>query len=135
MHGGPCRGVAGRSPRHPLTPACACARYSAVQVGDSVMLDLESGKIKDFIKYDVGNLCVITGGHNNGRVGVIVQKEKHKGSFEIVHVEDAAGNRFATRSTNVFLIGKGNKPMISLPKGKGIKLTIIQEQAKKYASA
>jgi len=106
-----------------------------VKVGDSVMLDLETGKIKDFIKYDVGNLCVITGGHNNGRVGVIVQKEKHKGSFEIVHVEDAAGNRFATRSTNVFLIGKGNKPMISLPKGKGIKLTIIQEQAKKYASA
>lgn len=106
-----------------------------LQVGDSVMLDLETGKIKDFIKYDVGNLCVITGGHNNGRVGVIVQKEKHKGSFEIVHVEDAAGNRFATRSTNVFLIGKGNKPMISLPKGKGIKLTIIQEQAKKYASA
>ena len=83
------------------------------------MLDLETGKMKDFIKYDIGNLAMITGGHNNGRVGVIVGKEKHKGSFEIVHLEDAAGNRFATRSTNVFVIGKGNKPMISLPKGKG----------------
>lgn len=36
---------------------------------------------------------MITGGHNNGRVGTIVHKEKHKGDFDIVHVEDAAGNK------------------------------------------
>lgn len=106
-----------------------------IKANDTIMLDIETGKIKDYIKYDIGNLVMVTGGHNNGRVGVIVHKEKHKGSFEIVHVEDAAGNRFATRMTNIFVIGKGNKPMISLPKGKGIKLTIIQEQAKRYATA
>ena len=78
------------------------------------MLDLESGKIKDFIKFDIGNLVMATGGHNAGRVGTIVQKEKHKGSFDIVHVEDAAGNRFATRQTNVFVIGKGSKPLVCL---------------------
>jgi small subunit ribosomal protein S4e len=54
-----------------------------------------------------------------------------QGSFEIVHVEDAAGNRFATRLTNIFIIGKEGKPLISLPKGKGIRLTIIQEQKKR----
>lgn len=59
------------------------------QVNDTVMLDLESGKIKDFIKFDVGNLAMCTGGHNNGRVGTIVHKEKHKGSFDIVHIKDA----------------------------------------------
>jgi len=37
--------------------------------------------------------------------------------------------------TNVFVIGKGNKPMISLPKTKGIKLTIIQEMEARKASA
>lgn len=42
------------------------------------MLDLETGKVKDFVKFDVGNLCMVTGGHNNGRVGTIVHKEKHK---------------------------------------------------------
>lgn len=42
------------------------------------MLDLESGKVKDFVKFDVGNLCMVTGGHNNGRVGTVVHKEKHK---------------------------------------------------------
>jgi len=106
-----------------------------VKVNDTVMLDIESGKIKDFVKFDLGNLAMVTGGHNAGRVGVIVHREKHKGSFEIVHIEDAAGNRFATRATNVFVIGKGNKPLISLPKGKGIRLTILQEQAKRYATA
>jgi small subunit ribosomal protein S4e len=106
-----------------------------IKAHDTVMVDIESGKIKDFVRFDIGNLVMVTGGHNNGRVGTIVHKEKHKGSFDIVHVEDAAGNRFATRNDNVFVIGKGNKPLISLPKGKGIRLTILQEQAKRYAAA
>lgn len=44
-------------------------------------------------------------------------------------------SRFATRISNVFVIGKGNKPLISLPKGKGVRLTILQEQNKRYAQA
>ena len=36
------------------------------------------------------------------------------------------------RLQNVFIIGKGDKPLISLPKGKGVRLTIIQEQKKMY---
>lgn len=55
------------------------------------MLDIETGKVKDFIKFGVGNLCMITGGRNNGRVGTITHQEKHKGSFEIIHIKDAAG--------------------------------------------
>jgi len=106
-----------------------------IKVNDSVMIDLETGKIKDFIKFDVGNMCMVTGGHNSGRVGTIVHKEKHKGSFDIVHVKDAAGHTFATRVSNVFVIGKGDKPLISLPKGKGIRQTILQEQAKLYGKA
>eukprot|EP00798_Chlamydomonas_sp_ICE-L_P013666 gene13664-19554_t len=99
-----------------------------IKVNDTVMFDIESGKIKDYAKFDVGQMVMCTGGHNNGRVGVIQAREKHKGSFDMVHVEDAAGNKFATRIGNVFVIGKGNKPLISLPKGKGIRLTILQEQ-------
>jgi small subunit ribosomal protein S4e len=106
-----------------------------VKEQDTIMLDLETGKIKDFIKFDLGNLAMVTGGHNNGRVGTIVHKERHRGGHDIVHIEDAAGNRFATRISNVFVIGKGNKALISLPKGKGVRLTILQEQAKRYQSA
>ena len=64
---------------------------------------------------------------NRGRVGVIQRREKHKGAIEIVHVKDAGGHEFATRRSNTFVIGEGNKPMISLPKGKGLRLTIVEE--------
>lgn len=59
---------------------------------------------------------MITGGHNKGRIGTVVSREKHDGTHEIVHMKDARGETFATRVNNVFVIGKGNKAMISLPK-------------------
>lgn len=40
---------------------------------------------------------MITGGRNTGRVGVVGHRERHPGSFDIVHVKDAAGHSFATR--------------------------------------
>jgi len=33
----------------------------------------------------------------------------------------------------VFVIGKGSKPYVSLPKGKGVKLTIAEERDKRLA--
>lgn len=74
------------------------------------------------------------GGRNRGRVGIVQHREKHKGSFDIVHIKDAAGNQFATRLSNVFEIGQGNKPWVSLPKGKGIKLSIVEELRKNRAA-
>ena len=146
----------------------------------------------------VGNLCMITGGRNLGRVGLITHRERHPGSFDIVHIKDTQGHTFATRYDvmlqmrcmvllrgnvtiyhplgckcilivveiyygaiiwklpsltwacvwvdtlcviwllfrlcNVFVIGKGNKPWISLPKGKGIKLTIAEERDRRMAA-
>ena len=62
-----------------------------------------------------------TGGRNMGRVGVVTHRERHDGGFNIVHVKDAVDNAFATRESNVFVIGH-DKPWISLPKGKGVKV-------------
>ncbi|PPD87952.1 hypothetical protein GOBAR_DD15140 [Gossypium barbadense] len=105
-----------------------------IKANDTIKFDLESNKIVDFIKFDVGNVVMVTGGRNRGRVGVIKNREKHKGSFETIHVQDAAGHEFATRLGNVFTIGKGTKPWVSLPKGKGIKLSIIEEARKRLAA-
>ncbi|KAM3234202.1 hypothetical protein P3L10_019562 [Capsicum annuum] len=105
-----------------------------IKANDSIKLDLESNKIVDFIKFDVGNVVMVTGGRNRGRVGVIKNREKHKGSFETVHIQDAQGHEFATRLGNVFTLGKGTKPWVSLPKGKGIKLSIIEEARKRLAA-
>lgn len=77
---------------------------------------------------------MITGGRNLGRVGTVVNRERHPGSFDIVHVKDSQNHVFATRLSNVFIIGKGTKGYISLPKGKGIKLTIAEERDKRLAA-
>ena len=106
-----------------------------IKANDTIKLDLENNKIVDFIKFDVGNVVMVTGGRNTGRVGILKNREKHKGSFETVHIQDAAGHEFATRLGNVFTIGKGSKPWLSLPKGKGIKLSIIEEARKRRAAA
>ena len=58
---------------------------------------------------------------------------RHPGSFDIVHVKDSAGHTFATRLPNVFVIGKATKPWVSLPKGKGIKLSILEERSLRNA--
>jgi small subunit ribosomal protein S4e len=99
-----------------------------VKTNDTVRLDTESGKILDYVKFEPGNVVMISGGNNMGRVGVISHREKHPGSFEIVHIKDAVGHSFNTRLENVFVIGKGNKPWISLPKGNGIKLSVIEDR-------
>lgn len=65
-----------------------------------------------------------TGGRNMGRVGVITHRERHDGGFNIVHIKDVIDNSFATRESNVFVIGK-EKPWISLPKGKGVKVCYL----------
>merc|ERR1712070_686442 len=101
----------------------------SVAVNDVVKVDIETGKISDYIKFETGNLAMISGGKNTGRVGVIVSRERHQGSFDIVHVKDSAGHVFATRLGNVFVIGKGSRPLVSLPRRKGIKKSIIEERA------
>jgi len=105
-------------------------RYPHPDIGlhDTVVVDIATGKITDFIKFDTGNKVMITGGHNVGRVGLITHRERHPGSFDIVHIKDSVGKTFATRLNNVFIIGKGVKELISLPGNKGIRLTIAEER-------
>lgn len=102
-----------------------------VRVNDTVKFDLENNKMVDFIKFDTGAQVMVTGGRNMGRAGVILGRERHHGGFDIVHVRDAAGRDFSTRLGNIFVIGNGGKPWISLPKGGGVKLTITEERDQK----
>lgn len=84
-----------------------------------------------------------TGGRNMGRAGILLSKERHLGGFDIAHIRDGMDREFTTRLTNIFVIGEGTKvgpkharlerqltpprqPWISLPKGKGIKLSITE---------
>jgi len=110
-------------------------RYPDPQIKkeDTVKIDIESGKIVEHVKFDVGNLCMVTAGRNIGRVGILENRERHAGSFDIIHIKDSAGQTFATRGTNVFIIGRGTTSLISLPKRKGVKTGILQEQQHRLA--
>ena len=79
-------------------------------------------------------MAMVIAGANRGRIGIIIQIEHHDGSHNIVRLKDTSGNIFATRSLNVFIIGKGNKSFISLPKGKGVKLTAAEERDRRLAT-
>jgi small subunit ribosomal protein S4e len=106
-----------------------------IRTGDTIKYDVKTGKVSGHLKLDVGNLCLITRGANIGRVGVITRKERHEGSFDIIHLKDKKNNVFATRAANVFVIGDGNNAWISLPRGKGLKLTITEERDKREKKA
>lgn len=138
-----------------MLTGCNSIRYPdpAIKVNDTVKINLETGmykpcscytlgqfltsalgKIDDFIRFDTGVIAMATGGRNMGRVGVITHRERHDGGFNIVHIKDAIDNEFATRESNVFVIGS-EKPWISLPKGKGVKLSIAEERDRRRAYA
>jgi small subunit ribosomal protein S4e len=108
-------------------------RYTdpAICVNDTVKVDLATGKVVDYAKFALGNMAMATGGANIGRVGEIVNIERHPGAFDIIHLRDAVGHEFATRALNVFVISKGKDVLITLPKTKGIKKSIIEERATK----
>merc|ERR1712157_408580 len=73
-------------------------------------------------------LCRIQKTHiTAGKVPVVVT---HDGWFSIITVKDSRGVTFATRLQNAFVIGASNQTLlVTLPKGKGIKKTILEERA------
>lgn len=48
----------------------------AIKVNDTIKLDIATGKILSFVKFEVGNTCMITKGRNAGRVGVMTHRDR-----------------------------------------------------------
>ncbi|GAB5587750.1 40S ribosomal protein S4 [Umbelopsis nana] len=106
-----------------------------IKVNDTVRIDLSTHRIIDYIKFGVGKLCMAIGGRNVGRVGRIIHFERHVGGYDIVRIQDALDRQFATRIDNVFVIGDNQRPWVSLPKHRGIKLTIEEERDSRKPAA
>lgn len=100
---------------------------------DTVKLNLKTNEIVTHYKYQIGNVCMITGGNNIGRIGTISKIEKHPGSYEIVYVKDLAGVEFNTRLINIFIIGE-KKPEVSVLKSH-TRLSIIEEKKRREEKA
>jgi len=104
-----------------------------IKKNDTVKLNLTTGEIDGCIKFENGSMVYIRGGNNIGRVGTLMSIEHHPGSYEIVNVKDKNGHTFATRMSNVFVIGEGKKSQITLPKFGGIRLSLIEERNRRIA--
>ncbi len=115
----------GRTVRYP---------HPDIKVNDVVKFDLATGRIVEFYKFGVGQTAMITKGANTGRIGVIVNREAHPGSHEIIHLRDAAGHEFATRTGAVFVLGNADHLAVSVPRDKGVKKSILEERAARAKS-
>lgn len=103
-----------------------------VKVNDTLKIDLSTGKAADHLKFDIGALAMVTAGRSEGRVGKIITHEHHDGSVDMVSLKDARGEVFSTKAENVFIIGSDNKALISLPKEKGIKKSVLEQQQEAF---
>jgi small subunit ribosomal protein S4e len=99
-----------------------------IEINDSVKFNLATKQIDGVIKFVNGGSVILTAGNNQGRIGTITSIEKHIGSYDIGYVRDSNGHSFSTRIGNLFIIGDGKTPAISLPKGDGLRLTLIEER-------
>ena len=77
------------------------------EVGDTVLIELPSQKIKEVFKFQKSSLIYLTGGKHTGEVGVIENIKEDT----VVYKRDKS--TFETLKEYVFVIGK-NKPIISL---------------------
>ncbi|KAB0381055.1 hypothetical protein FD755_008839 [Muntiacus reevesi] len=65
-----------------------CYPEFLIKVNDIIQIDLKTGNITDFIKFNTGNLCMVIGGANLGRVAMITNREGHPDSFDVAHIKD-----------------------------------------------
>ena len=83
----------------------------------TVKLSIPRQEILDYYSFETGNVAIIVGGRNIGRVGRIVSYRKGIRKFRsVVTLEDVNGVQFQTSMEHIFVIGK-DKPEISLPEG------------------
>jgi len=120
-----------------VTHDARCIRYPNpdIHVFDTLKIDLTTGAIKDTMKLEIGKTVFTTGGSNRGRVGVIVNRTRLQGAFDMIAVKDKNGHSFNTRIDNCFVIGEKDRSTITLPRDLGLKKTIIEEQEAQYGYA
>jgi small subunit ribosomal protein S4e len=107
-----------------------------LKIGDSFVYNLKTNKIGQIFKFKAGRIAMATGGANRGRIGEVVDVERHPGAFDIAHLKDSNGHEFATRTGNVFILGdKYDNIPVTIPKAQGLKKDIIEERLEKLASA
>ncbi|KAM0675946.1 40S ribosomal protein S4 [Gurleya vavrai] len=103
-----------------------------IEINDTLKVDIINNKVVSFIKFEEGKMALITKGNNLGCIGTIVRIERHEIGFDMIYLKDVNGRSFATRARNAFVIGEVDNVEITLPNGKGLKISEIELSNMKY---
>ena len=106
----------------------------SIMTSDVLKYNLKTGAIEEVVKFETGALAQITGGKNCGRVGKITSITHYDGSYTMVQLVDTEGHKFITRTENVFVIGKGEKSLVTLPGVKGVRVNNDKNRELRIAS-
>jgi small subunit ribosomal protein S4e len=107
-----------------------------ISVGDTLVFNHREGKIQELIKAKNGKAAMIVGGANRGRVGTVLNVERHPGAFDIAILKDESGQEFMTRASNIFFVGTDLETVaVTLPKARGVKVNLVVEREQKLIAA
>jgi len=107
----------------------------SIRNGDSILYDFAEGKIKSVIPNRPGQIVMVSGGRNTGRVGEILTIQRHPGAFDVTIIKDKQGHEFSTRSGNVFVIGNNYDSIpITLHKSGGVKMNPVVEREERLVA-
>ena len=86
-----------------------------MNVGGSILIDINSNKINDYVDFQIGNYALIIGGTKKGLHGKINNIDKSKSLDKpIITLELINGNEIKTIYDYIFPIGKSTS-WIELP--------------------
>lgn len=113
----------------------ACFKYCdpAININDTVKIDLETRKVVDFVSFEVGRVVYIINGEDAGRVGIIKNIQNDEDNKTVISVEDFGSKIFNSTISSMIVVGDSEESLlISLPEEKGIRLTELEEANLKY---
>lgn len=105
-----------------------------IKINDTVVLDIKSNKITQYIPFKIGMTVFATGGNNIGRIGILQHTEAHPGSQTVVTVTDSNNNSFITLISNVMVIGDQTGNKFPIHKSNGLRLSHLDARNKLMAS-
>ncbi len=84
-----------------------------IKPGDSVLIDLNSNKIKEILEMKEGNKAIIIGGRNMGKIGKIEKIKIIRSPRPNMVVLSVDGEKVAVPHYYVFVVGK-EKPVVEI---------------------
>lgn len=103
-----------------------------IKEADTLKIDIAENKVVSYLRFEEGKMAIITKGNNLGCIGTIIRIERHEVGFDMIYLKDFSGRSFATRARNAFVIGEVDAPIVTLPNGRGIKVSEFELSNIKY---